>query len=83
MLSIILPEEVAVLISCVTETNCIPYSANNFTISANENTILRENLITNCIPAEIFTMTAADYDKFLKERRILMAKKIKEYYNSL
>ena len=48
-----------------------------------ENTILRENLITNCIPAEIFTMTAADYDKFLRERRVLMAKKIKEYYKSL
>ena len=48
-----------------------------------ENATLRENLSVNCIPADIFTMTAADYEKFLKERRILMAKKIKEYYNSL
>lgn len=44
---------------------------------------LHANLRTNCIPADIFTMTAADYEKFLKERRILMAKKIKKYYNSL
>ena len=48
-----------------------------------ENAALRENLAVNCIPSDIFTMTAADYEKFLKERRILMAKKIKEYYNSL
>ena len=48
-----------------------------------ENAALRDNLAVNCIPADIFTMTAADYEKFLKERRILMAKKIKEYYNSL
>ena len=48
-----------------------------------ENAVLRENLAVNCIPADIFTMTATDYEKFLKERRILMAKKIKEYYNSL
>ena len=48
-----------------------------------ENAALRENLAVNCIPADIFTMTAADYEKFLKERRILMAKKIKKYYNSL
>ena len=44
---------------------------------------LHANLRTNCIPADIFTMTVADYEKFLKERRILMAKKIKEYYNNL
>lgn len=48
-----------------------------------ENAVLRDNLVVNCIPADIFTMTASDYEKFLKERRILMAKKIKEYYNSL
>ena len=48
-----------------------------------ENAVLRDNLAVNCIPADIFTMTAADYEKFLKERRILMAKKIKKYYNSL
>jgi hypothetical protein len=48
-----------------------------------ENTALRDNLTVNCIPSDIFTMTAADYEKFLKERRILMAKKIKEYYNNL
>ena len=28
-------------------------------------------------------MTAADYAEFLKQRRVLMAKKIKDYYYSL
>lgn len=44
---------------------------------------LLDNLAVNCIPADIFTMTSADYEKFLKERRVLMAKKIKEYYRKL
>jgi len=42
-----------------------------------------DNLATNCIPAEITTMTAADYPEFLRKRRVLMAKKIKDYYYSL
>lgn len=41
------------------------------------------NLEVNCIPAEIMQMTADDYPGFLQKRRILMAKKIKEYYQSL
>ena len=41
------------------------------------------NLEVNCIPAEIINMTAADYPDFLQKRRVLMAKKIKEYYQSL
>lgn len=41
------------------------------------------NLEVNCIPAEIVNMTAADYPDFLQKRRVLMAKKIKEYYQSL
>ena len=44
---------------------------------------LRDNLSVNCIPPEIFTMTANDYQRFLQARRVLMAKKIKGYYNSL
>lgn len=45
--------------------------------------LLYENLVTNCIPPDIFSATAKDYEKFLHERRILMAKKIKKYYNCL
>lgn len=44
---------------------------------------LHDNLATNCIPTDIFHLTADDYANFLQERRILMAKKIKEYYHSL
>lgn len=42
-----------------------------------------DNLEINCIPKEITGMTAADYPEFLKQRRIMMAQKIKEYYYSL
>lgn len=41
------------------------------------------NLEVNCIPAEIVDMTATDYPDFLQMRRVLMAKKIKEFYLSL
>ncbi len=44
---------------------------------------LMDNLATNCIPANIFDMGAEDYERFLVERRELMAKKIKAYYQSL
>ena len=44
---------------------------------------LMENLAENCIPEDIFFMTGADYDRFLSERRELMAKKIKAYFQSL
>ena len=44
---------------------------------------LMENLAENCIPEDIFFMTGADYDRFLNERRELMAKKIKAYFQSL
>jgi len=43
----------------------------------------KKNLQMNCIPESIFEMTTLDYDRFLSERRQLMAKKIKEYYLSL
>jgi hypothetical protein len=43
----------------------------------------KKNLQMNCIPESIFEMTALDYERFLSERRQLMAMKIKEYYNSL
>ena len=44
---------------------------------------LKENLRINCIPESIVNMTADDYPDFLAQRRVLMAKKIKEYYFSL
>ena len=43
----------------------------------------KKNLQMNCIPDTIFDMTALDYERFLFERRQLMASKIKEYYNTL
>ncbi len=45
--------------------------------------ILKNNLIANCIPEDIQDMDASNYDQFLLERRKLMAKKIKNYYYSL
>jgi hypothetical protein len=39
-----------------------------------------ENLEQNCIPKEVINMTALDYQNFLMQRRRLMAKKIKDYY---
>ncbi|TSC77500.1 MAG: hypothetical protein G01um101429_1023 [Parcubacteria group bacterium Gr01-1014_29] len=45
--------------------------------------ILAENLKQHCIPKGFFEMEFDDYTDFLKERRKLMAKKIKEYYRGL
>lgn len=45
--------------------------------------ILKENLKQSCIPEGFFEMEIEDYQNFLKQRRQLMAKKIKDYYNSL
>ena len=42
-----------------------------------------ENLDTNCIPHEVVHMTYVDYMEFLKQRRVLMAKKIRKYYELL
>ena len=44
---------------------------------------LKLNLEENCIPESFYTMTINDYEDFLKQRRILMARKIRKYYNSL
>lgn len=49
----------------------------------NNTSMLEQNLIISCIPDGIYNMTIADYDNFLKQRRILMAQKIKEFYISL
>ena len=44
---------------------------------------LLENLKTNCVPTEVFEMDHTRYSEFLEKRRILMAKKIRDYYESL
>ena len=44
---------------------------------------LRKNLADNCIPESVFDMGHEDYNSFLEERRILMANKIRKYYESL
>lgn len=44
---------------------------------------LKANLAANCIPFEACNMTHADFEEFLEKRRVLMAKKIKDYYYSL
>ena len=45
--------------------------------------LLEENLAQNCVPQEIVTMEAKDYSKFLEMRRLMIGKKIKEYYDTL
>ncbi|NLU32951.1 MAG: DUF262 domain-containing protein [Clostridiaceae bacterium] len=44
---------------------------------------LEENLRMNCIPSSVFNMNVNNYHEFLEQRRLLMAKKIREYYYSL
>lgn len=44
---------------------------------------LERNLEANCIPSDIYQMGAEDYDRFLKERRELMASKIRTYFDGL
>lgn len=44
---------------------------------------LSANLEANCIPNGIFDMGAEDYEGFLEQRRVLMAKKIESYFKGL
>lgn len=44
---------------------------------------LLRNLEANCIPADVFTMGHEDFSHFLEERRLLMAKKIRKFYERL
>jgi len=44
---------------------------------------LKRNLAENCVPESVQTMNIEQYEDFLKERRILIAQKIKEYYFKL
>lgn len=43
---------------------------------------LLENMEQNCIPTSIFEMTFENYNEFIIERRILIAKKIRNYYET-
>jgi len=44
---------------------------------------LQNNLNINCVPITIFEMNHENYKAFIEERRIMMAQKIKAYYESL
>ncbi len=44
---------------------------------------LRENFEAHCIPEGIEEMTVQDYDEFLEKRRLLIAGKIRKYYEKL
>lgn len=44
---------------------------------------LERNFDENAIPQSLFTTTVKNYAEFLQERRVLMAKKIREYYEAL
>ena len=44
---------------------------------------LHANLEEHCIPESLDSAKIYDYDSFLEERRVLMARKIRDYYRSL
>lgn len=44
---------------------------------------LMKNLDDNCIPRDFVSMQIEDYERFLSERRLLMARKIRDYYEGL
>ncbi|MDQ8184308.1 DUF262 domain-containing protein [Pelagicoccus sp. SDUM812002] len=44
---------------------------------------LAANLETNCIPENLHELKLENYDEFLKQRRMLMAVKLKNYYSTL
>lgn len=44
---------------------------------------LYKNLADNCIPKDVFEMGHENYTSFLEQRRMMMAKKIRKYYETL
>lgn len=44
---------------------------------------IRANMSMNCIPESLLDGDIPEYDEFLKQRRVLMAQKIKTYFESL
>ena len=51
--------------------------------SITDEIILQENLKINCIPDGFEKMTIDNFEEFLKQRRILMANKIRNYFYKL
>ena len=45
--------------------------------------LLGKNLKMNCLPKELSSYEYENYEEFLQQRRILMAQKIKDYYQTL
>ena len=43
----------------------------------------KRNFEENCIPIAMLKTGVMDYDEFLNERRVLMAMKMKKYFQSL
>lgn len=44
---------------------------------------LKANLASNCVPEEIMDMDVEQFDHYLKHRRVLMAAKVRAYYEGL
>lgn len=44
---------------------------------------LLENMAVNCVPEDVFYMDHTHYEEFLEKRRIMMAKKLRKYYEAL
>jgi hypothetical protein len=51
--------------------------------SIDSESLLKENLLVNDIPVSLLQADHTQYEDFLKERRQLMAQKIKQYYEQL
>ena len=45
--------------------------------------LLYDNLKQNAVPDTIFEMTIEDYQEFLMQRRVKMAKKMRDYYKKI
>lgn len=58
-------------------------NGNNYYGAIKEPEKLDSNLAMHCIPKDINKMESSDYEKFLLQRRVLMSKKIKEYFKKL
>jgi hypothetical protein len=44
---------------------------------------LERNLVMHCIPTDTSDLTASGFEEFLAKRRVLMARKLRDYYASL
>lgn len=49
----------------------------------NDKSDLLANMVENCIPESFVNMTVNNYMDFLKSRRVLMAQKLRQYFESL